>query len=97
MYIFWALCQAGRSQSIELGSFVYIPGPLSNGKVSKYSNKVLCIYPRSLCQVGKSQSKVLVSYTYIQCHMSGGKAPTYSTGILCIYHRPYVGCEGFRV
>ena len=38
MYISQALCRVGRSQSIVLGSYVYIPGPMSGGKVPEYSN-----------------------------------------------------------
>ena len=44
MYIFWALYQVGRSQSIVLESYVYIPGPMSDENVSEYSTTVLCIY-----------------------------------------------------
>ena len=33
LYISWALCRVGRSQSILLGSYVYIPGLMSDGKI----------------------------------------------------------------
>ena len=58
MYIFWVLCQVGRSKSIVLGlmsgassksivlgSYVYIYDPMSVGKVSDNSTGFLCIYP----------------------------------------------------
>ena len=38
-----AICQIGRSPCIELGSFVYILGPLSSGKVPDDSTGFLCI------------------------------------------------------
>ena len=37
MYISQALCQMGRSQTRALGTYVYIPGPLSGGKILGYS------------------------------------------------------------
>ena len=45
IYISWALCQVGMSQSIVLGSNVYILGPMSGVKVPECSIGVLCIYP----------------------------------------------------
>ena len=58
MYIFWVLCQVGRSKSIVLGlmsgassksivlgSYVYIYDPITVGKVSDNSTGFLCIYP----------------------------------------------------
>ena len=40
-----ALCQFGRSKSIVLGSYVYILGPMSTGKVTEYDTGFQCIYP----------------------------------------------------
>ena len=45
MYISRALCQVGRSKIIVLGSYAYIPDPMSGGKLPEYSTGVLCIYP----------------------------------------------------
>ena len=45
MYINRALCQVGRYQKIVLGSYAYIPDPMSGGRIPEYRTGVLCIYP----------------------------------------------------
>ena len=44
MYISSAVCQVGRPQHIVLVSYVYNPGPMSGGKDSEYSTRVLYIH-----------------------------------------------------
>ena len=96
MYISWAPCQVEGSQSIVLGSNVYILGALSGGKVLAYINGFLCII-LGICQVRRSQRIVIVSYVYILCPLSGGKVPEYSTAVLCLYPRPNARWDGPRV
>ena len=45
MYINRALCQVGRYQKIVLGSYAYIPDPMSGRRIPEYSSGVLCTYP----------------------------------------------------
>ena len=73
MYISGALCQVGRSQSIVMGSYVYIWGPMSGWMVPEYSNGVPIYISRALWQMGRYQCVVLGPYLYIRGPRPGEK------------------------
>ena len=78
MYISMALCQLGRSQIIVLVSYVYIPDPVSVGKVPEYSTgsyvSILCPMfkePRASCNVSVLLDRAhFISIRIIQCRLN---------------------------
>ena len=74
-----------------LGSYEYIPGPMSGETVSEYSSRVLCTYTWALCQVGRSKSIVLGSDVYIPGSMSGGKEQNIVLGSIVYIKCPMSG------
>ena len=91
MNISQTLCQVGRTKSIVPVSYVYIPGPMSGGKVPEYSTRVLSIYPRPFVGWEGTQSIVLRNdlciypRQYVRWNRSMSIVLAY-----CIYHRPSI-------
>ena len=93
MRIFLTICQVGRSQNKVLGSYIYILGPMSSGKVPEYStgSNVYILGPMSGVKVPECSIGVLCIYPGPYVSLEGSRVyfwvPMYISWALCQVRR----------